>query len=86
MPMFAEALGPHALASHRGRPRLACLPPCVSPTISKPADASLVARGIIAPPRHYGAAHAPATPVSCPTITRCILGARLCLGRLLCLA
>ncbi|KAL0462038.1 UNVERIFIED_CONTAM: hypothetical protein Slati_0091400 [Sesamum latifolium] len=45
-----------------------------------------MARCILAPPRHYGSLHAPATPVSCQLLTRCILGARLHHGRLLCLA
>ncbi|KAL0448205.1 UNVERIFIED_CONTAM: hypothetical protein Slati_1948400 [Sesamum latifolium] len=45
-----------------------------------------MARGILAPTWHYGAPHAPATPVSCLLLTRCILRARLHRGRLLCLA
>ncbi|KAL0420329.1 UNVERIFIED_CONTAM: hypothetical protein Slati_3055800 [Sesamum latifolium] len=68
-PCSSEALGPHALASLTGWPRLASLPLCVSAAISEPADASLDGKGH---PRPASALRRSATPVSCPLLTRCI--------------
>ncbi|KAL0416679.1 UNVERIFIED_CONTAM: hypothetical protein Slati_3499800 [Sesamum latifolium] len=45
-----------------------------------------MARAILALPRHYGALHVPATSISCPLLTRRIVGPRLLRGHLACVA
>ncbi|KAL0430181.1 UNVERIFIED_CONTAM: hypothetical protein Sradi_0644100 [Sesamum radiatum] len=45
-----------------------------------------MARGILAPPRHYGARSRPQRPSHVQPFTRCIVGPRLCRGRSMCLA
>ncbi|KAK4398666.1 Heavy metal-associated isoprenylated plant protein 47 [Sesamum angolense] len=70
------------LSVFSGRPRLASLPPASRPQSRNLPTHPSMARGILAPPRHYGAPHA---PVSCPMLTRRILGPCLRHGRLLCL-
>ncbi|KAL0303579.1 UNVERIFIED_CONTAM: hypothetical protein Sradi_6226000 [Sesamum radiatum] len=72
-------------AYSRGRPQLASLPPCISPTISEPADVSLDGKGHPRPAstlRRSACAQRPSHAM----LTRCILGARPHHGRLLCLA
>ncbi|KAL0303847.1 UNVERIFIED_CONTAM: hypothetical protein Sradi_6252800 [Sesamum radiatum] len=84
-PCSPEALGPHALAPRCGRPRLASLPPAFRPHLDT-CRRILDGKGHPRPVSALRRAACARTPISCPTLTRCIVGPRLRRGRPVCLA